>query len=113
MIKITNSEYVKTQGDFKLEELHVRKYAFAYPTLGSTKKSLTVEFVPVAILDDGTRIYDQDKIYKVYIPDLDAYLQANPMQNVITAYFATEMALVDVLNASKPELQTVFIAPQQ
>ena len=113
MIKITNPDYIKKSGDFKLEELHVRKYSFEFPTLGSTKKSLTVEFVPVATLDDGTRIYDQDKVYKIYIPDLDAYLQANPIQSAITAYFATEAALAEILNVKQPNLQTVFIPPTQ
>jgi hypothetical protein len=113
MIKLGNSEYVKTKGDFKLDSLHVNKYAFEFPTNGQSKQSLTVEFVPFAYLDDGSRVYDLDTVYKIYIPDVDTYLQSNPLPNVIGAYFATEQGLADILNDKLPLLQATFVSPNQ
>ena len=112
MIKIGNSEYIKTKGDFSLEGLHVKKYVFEYPTLGSSKQTLNIELVPFAVLDDGTRVYDLDKVFKIYISDVDGYIASNPMQNVINAYFATEAGIADILGDKFPDLQAVFVPPQ-
>jgi hypothetical protein len=112
MIKIGNTDYVKTKGEFKLDGLHVRKYSFEYPTMGSSKQSLAVEFVPFTYLDDGSRVYDLDTIYKVHIPDVDTYLVENNLTNVITAYFATELGLADILGDKYPNLQATFVPPQ-
>lgn len=115
MLKINNPEYIKGKGEFTMDELHTKKYIFEYPTLGKPKKTLTVEFVPVAILDDGTRVYDQETVYKIYISDLDAFLMENPIMDVITAYGATQNALCKLLNIKHPNLQTTFTptAPQE
>ena len=112
MIKIGNEELIKSRGDFKLDSLHVRKYSFEFPTSGSSKQSLTVEFVPFAYLDDGSRVYDLDTTYKVYISDVEAYLSSNPLYSVISAYFSTEAGLADILGKKIPKLQASFIPPE-
>jgi len=111
MIKIGNNELVKTSGSFKLDSLHVKKYAFEFPTAGSSKQSLTVEFVPFSYMDDGSRVYDLDTVYKVHIPDVDKYLTTNNLPSVIQAYFATEAGLADILGNKIPNLQATFVSP--
>jgi hypothetical protein len=113
MIRITNSENIKKSGDFKLDGLHVKKFSFEYPTTGKSKQVLTIELVPFANLDDGSRVYDLDTVYKVFIPDVDAYLMKHGFTNVINAYFATEMGIADILADKYPLLQAKFYPPQQ
>jgi hypothetical protein len=111
MIKIGNSDYIKTSGAFKLEALHVKKYDFGFPTHSQSKQTLTIELVPFAYMDDGSRIYDLGKVYKVFISDVDTFISTNPLPNVVGAYFATEQGISDILNIKHPLLQTTFVSP--
>jgi len=111
MIQIGNSEYIKKSSDFQMDGLHVKKYAFEFPVSGNSKQTLTVEFVPYGTLDDGTRVFDVDTVYKIYIPDVNEYLATHNLPNVASAYFATEAGLADILNEKKPLLQASFVSP--
>jgi hypothetical protein len=113
MIQITNQEYIKSKDDFKLDGLHVKKFQFDFPTSGSLKQSLVVELVPYTVMDDGSRLHDQNKIYKIYIPDLETYIQEHGLTTTASAYFATEQGINEIMNIKFPLLQTIFVPPQQ
>jgi hypothetical protein len=112
MIKITNLEYVKASGDFKLEGLHVKRFDFGFPTHANSQQSLTIELVPFAYMDDGSRIYDIEKVYKVVIPHVESYITTHALASVGAAYYATEAGIADILGVEHPNLNAVFVAPQ-
>jgi hypothetical protein len=112
MIQITNEEYIRSRDDFKLDGLHVKKFHFDFPTTGDTKQSLVVELVPYITLDDGSRLHDQNKIYKIYIPDLEGYIAKHGLTTAATAYFATEQGITEILGVKYPQLESIFVPPQ-
>ena len=111
MIQIGNLEYIKKSSDFKMDGLHVKKFSFEFPVSANSRQSLSVELVPYGVLDDGTRVFDVDTVYKIYIPDVDQYLATHSLPNVIGAYFATEQGISDLLGEKYPNLQTTFVPP--
>ena len=112
MIRIKNSEYVKSAGDFKIDGLHVKRLHFDLTAQDNSAESLVVEMIPFATMDNGAKVFDHNKVYKIYIPNLQQYIIDGGDQSIVAAYFATEQAITHLLNDKHPELQAKFEAPQ-
>jgi hypothetical protein len=114
MIRITNQEQIKKSGNFRIDGLHIKRFHFDLQPETGAGEELTIECVPFATMEDGSKIHDLTRIYKVSINDLQEYLVDNPdvAQAVGAAYYATEAAIAQLINKRNPELQAVFEAPQ-
>lgn len=112
MIRITNSEYVKTKGEFRVDGLHVKRYHFDFPTTEVAKQNLNIEAVPFTYMDDGSRMFYNDRFYKIYISDIDSFLvEHKGIDAILDAYFYTEKAITELINLKYPLLNANWDAP--
>ncbi len=97
-LKLTSIEHVKKQGDFKLDRLWVKRLSFDNnPKNGSTQQ-LTIEVLPFAYLEGGTRVFFNDSVEKIFITDIEQYLIDTGDLDLLTAYDAIEKAVVKLIN---------------
>tara|TARA_R110000744_G_scaffold94093_3_gene181661 strand:+ start:11916 stop:12266 length:351 start_codon:yes stop_codon:yes gene_type:complete len=102
MIRIKDDEQIKRSGTFRLDKVLVKKYYFEKQASGEGRESLVIEAVPFSRLDDGTIVYSNEVVKKVYISNLTQKLQSGEVsmkliQAMINAYIATEKAIAAML----------------
>ena len=120
MIRITNPEYIRTSGDFKLDGLLIKRHEFEKQTSELGKESLTMEAVPFKRMDDGKIMSSPERVHKIVENDLVSLMsEDNPKLSaecklaVQEAYFATEKANTMLFNElCGKDLQLVWEAPQ-
>lgn len=111
MIRLKAVEHIKSFGDFKLDGLWIKSFHFESTPLNGAKKRLTVELIPFAYMEDGSKLFDYERPKKLYIGDAQTYLEENIGSNFFNAYFATELAISDIMNEQYPDWNCEFEPP--
>lgn len=107
--KITSPEHIKGAGEFAVDLLHMKKLHIDQVAQNSGKMTVVAEFVPYAVLDDGTKVFEHDTVFKVHIPDVYEYIATggNPAFN--QAFGAIGLASVTML-ANQHGVSSTFTA---
>jgi hypothetical protein len=110
MIRIQNTEYIEGKGEAKFDLLHIKKFIMEFPTNGISKQTIVVELVPYLELESGKRVFNNDKIYKIFISDAEDYLLNQGEPSFSEGYFGVDKAIADVMNQKFPELNVIWEA---
>ena len=68
-----------------------------HPPVTTAKISVIVELVPYARLEDGTCLFDQEVVKKIYIPDAQEYIFGGGSVDFANAYGSIELAIIAMM----------------